>query len=168
MAVTVSVALEHLQGGVDEAELGRVVHALLAEVSLGAAVPVAEAHEAAGHHEPQPGGAQRALFFVIISVVGAAMGLVTTVPGQPAIMTTLATEIAASTGWPIKTVLLTQPLSWTMAMFAYQFPPFILAAHLAGISMAHLTRLILAMCATAWILIMPLLYLWWQALGYFK
>ena len=65
MAVTVSVALEHLQGGVDEAELGRVVHALLAEVSLGAA-----AHEAAGHHEPQPGGAQRALFFVIISVVG--------------------------------------------------------------------------------------------------
>ena len=96
------------------------------------------------------------------------MGLVTTVPGQPAIMTTLATEISASTGWSIKTVLLTQPLSWTMAMFAYQFPPFILAAHLAGISMAHLTRLILAMCATAWILIMPLLYLWWQALGYFK
>ena len=108
------------------------------------------------------------LNFVTISAVGAAMGLVTTVPGQPAIMTTLATEIAASTGWPIKTVLLTQPLSWTMAMFAYQFPPFILAAHLAGISMAHLTRLILAMCATAWILIMPLLYLWWQALGYFK
>ena len=70
MAVTVSVAPEHLQGGVDEAELGRVVHALLAEVSLGAAVPVAEAHEAAGRHEPQPGGAQRALFFVIISVVG--------------------------------------------------------------------------------------------------
>ena len=47
-----------------------MVHALLAEVSLGAAVPVAEAHEAAGRHEPQPGGAQRALFFVIISVVG--------------------------------------------------------------------------------------------------
>ena len=107
------------------------------------------------------------LNFAIVGGVGSAMGLVTTVPGQPAIMTTLAADIAAATGWPLKTVLLAQPLSWAMAMFAYQFPPFILAAHLGGISVSHLARLILAMCATAWIVMMPLLYLWWRAIGYF-
>lgn len=107
------------------------------------------------------------LNFAIVGGVGSAMGLLTTVPGQPAIMTTLAADIAVATGWPLKTVLLTQPLSWAMAMFAYQFPPFILAAHLGGISAGHLARLILAMCATAWIVMMPLLYVWWQAIGYF-
>jgi hypothetical protein len=110
---------------------------------------------------------QNFLNFVIVGGVGSAMSLVTTVPGQPAIMTTIATEIASATGWPLKTVLLTQPLNWAMAMFAYQFPPFILAAHLGGISVGQMARLILAMCATAWVIMMPLIYLWWHALGYF-
>ncbi|MEE2996219.1 MAG: SLC13 family permease [Pseudomonadota bacterium] len=107
------------------------------------------------------------LNFVIVGGVGSAMSLITTVPGQPAIMTTIATEISEATGWPLKTVLLTQPLNWAMAMFAYQFPPFILAAHLGGISVGQMTRLILAMCVTAWVIMMPLIYLWWHALGYF-
>ncbi|PPR11817.1 MAG: Citrate carrier [Alphaproteobacteria bacterium MarineAlpha11_Bin1] len=107
------------------------------------------------------------LNFVIVGGVGSAMGLLTTVPGQPAIMTTIATEIAAATGWPLRTVLLTQPLNWAMAMFAYQFPPFVLAAHLGGISASQMVRLILVMCSIAWIIMMPLLYLWWSTLGYF-
>ncbi len=68
----------------------------------------------------------------MVSGVGMAMSIVTTVAGQPAIMTTLAADIAASTGWPLKTVLMTQPISWAMTLFAYQIPPLILAAHLGG------------------------------------
>ena len=107
------------------------------------------------------------LNFAIVGGVGTAIGLITTVPGQPAILTTLATDIAAATGWPLKTVLLTQPLSWAMALFAYQFPPFILAAHLGGISAKNLGKLILVMCAVVWVIMMPLMYLWWQVLGLF-
>ena len=87
------------------------------------------------------------LNFVIVNAVGMTMSVITTVPGQPAIMTTLASDIAASTGWPLNTVLMTQPLSWAMALFAYQFPPLILAAHLGGVSMRRVARLLLAMCA---------------------
>lgn len=107
------------------------------------------------------------LNFVIISAVGMAMSVVTTVPGQPAIMTTLATDIAASTGWPLMTVLMTQPISWAMTIFAYQFPPLILAAHLGGVSMRRVARLLLCMCALAWTVMMPLQFLWWRLLGYF-
>ena len=107
------------------------------------------------------------LNFAIVSGVGMAMGLVTTVPGQPAIMTTLAADIATATGWPLKTVLLSQPLSWAMSVFAYQFPPFILAAHLGGISIGQLAKLIPAMCAVAWVFMLPLMYLWWQVIGLF-
>jgi hypothetical protein len=107
------------------------------------------------------------LNFVIVSAVGMAMSIVTTVPGQPAIMTSLSTDIAAATGWPLMTVLMTQPLSWAMALFAYQFPPIILAAHLGGVSMRRVTNLLLAMCALAWFVMLPAQYLWWQVLGFF-
>jgi hypothetical protein len=96
-----------------------------------------------------------------------AMSIVTTVPGQPAIMTSLSADIAAATGWPLMTVLMTQPLSWAMALFAYQFPPIILAAHLGGVSMRRVSKLLIAMCALAWFVMLPLQYLWWEFLGFF-
>lgn len=105
--------------------------------------------------------------FYKIGAVGMAMGMVTTVPGQPAIMTTLAADIVATTGWPLLTVLMTQPISWAMAPFAYQLPPLILAANLGGLSIRRLARLMLAMAAITWVVMMPLQYMWWQALGYF-
>ena len=107
------------------------------------------------------------LNFAIVSGVGMAMSIVTTVAGQPAIMTTLAADIAASTGWPLKTVLMTQPISWAMTLFAYQFPPLILAAHLGGIPIRYVTHLLLVMCVLAWTVMLPLQYFWWQTLGYF-
>ena len=105
--------------------------------------------------------------FFKVGAVGFAMGIVTTVPGQPAIMTTLASDISAITGWPLLTVLLTQPISWSMAPFAYQLPPLVLAANMGCVSMRRLARLMLVMAALTWIVMMPLQYLWWQALGYF-
>ncbi len=105
--------------------------------------------------------------FFKVGAVGMAMGLATTVPGQPAIMTTLAADVAATTGWPLKSVLMTQPISWSMAPFAYELPPLILAANMGGVSMRRLARLLLAMAALTWIAMMPLQYLWWKALGYF-
>ena len=106
--------------------------------------------------------------FIVVSGVGMVIGIFTTIPGQPAIMTTLATDIASATGWPLKTVLMLQPISWAMALFAYQLPPFILAAHLGGIPTASLARLIISMCAVAWLVMLPLLYFWWQSIGYFN
>tara|TARA_R110002110_G_scaffold74579_9_gene197351 strand:- start:9330 stop:10718 length:1389 start_codon:yes stop_codon:yes gene_type:complete len=108
------------------------------------------------------------LNFAIVSAVGMAMSIVTTVPGQPAIMTSLSADIAAATGWPLMTVLMTQPLSWAMALFAYQFPPIILAAHLGGVSMRRVANLLLAMCALAWFVMLPAQYLWWELLGFFS
>jgi hypothetical protein len=62
---------------------------------------------------------------------------------------------------------MTQPLSWAMALFAYQFPPIILAAHLGGVSMRRVSKLLIAMCALAWFVMLPLQYLWWEFLGFF-
>ena len=107
------------------------------------------------------------LNFAIVSAMGMVMGLLAGVPGQPAIMVPLASEIAAATGWPLATAVQAQIVSWTMAVFPYQLPPLLLAIHLAGIPSAALVRVLVAMTATAWIAILPLTWAWWSLIGMF-
>ncbi len=105
--------------------------------------------------------------FMLHTAIGWLVGLATTIPGQPAIMTTLVTDIAAVTGWSPRTVLMTQPLAWAMAPFAYQLPPWILAAHLAGVPVRTLFSFLVIMAGFAWIIQMPLQFLWLHVLGHF-
>ena len=105
--------------------------------------------------------------FVILSAAGMGTGILTTIPGQPAIMTTLVSDITAATGWPARTALMVQPLAWGMAPFAYQFPPWILAASLAGVSLRRTIPVMLSMVAIFWIVMTPLQFLWLRLLGYF-
>ncbi len=113
----------------------------------------------------EPG--QDALNFAAVSAMGMVIGLITTVPGEPAIMSALADKIAISTGWPLYTALMAQVISWTMAPFPYALPPLVIAAQLAGARASHLLRLLLAMTALAWIVMLPLQYLWWRMLDMF-
>ena len=107
------------------------------------------------------------LNLAIVSAIGMVMGLLAGVPGQPAIMTPLAEQIAAATGWPLATAVQAQVVSWTMAVFPYQLPPLLLAVYIGGISSAALVRVLIAMTATAWIAILPLTWAWWSLLGMF-
>jgi di/tricarboxylate transporter len=107
------------------------------------------------------------LDFVSVSVIGMGMGLATTMPGQPAIMSALAQHIAEATGWPLATALMAQAHTWAMALFPYQLPPIVVMMHLARIPAAQAIRLLAAVCAVMWLIAMPLQYLWWRALGLF-
>ena len=82
-------------------------------------------------------------------------------------MSAFAGNIATATGWPLDTALMTQVISWTVAPFPYVLPPLVIAAQLAGAQAGHLLRLLLAMTALAWIVMLPLQYLWGRALGIF-
>lgn len=108
-----------------------------------------------------------AMNLVIVSAIGTVMGLVATVPGQPAIMTTLAPEIAQATGWPLATAIQAQVITWVMTIFPYQLPPLIVAIRLAGVPAGPLIRVQVAMMVVAWLVMLPLLYLWWSAIGMF-
>ena len=107
------------------------------------------------------------LNLAIVSAIGMVMSLLAGVPGQPAIMTPLAEQIAAATGWPLATAVQAQVLTWTMAVFPYQLPPLLLAIHIGGVSSGALVRVLIAMTATAWIAILPLTWAWWSLLGLF-
>ena len=113
----------------------------------------------------QPG---RDLFnLAAMSAVGMLISIVTTVPGEPVIAATLAKDISAVTGWPVATVLLTQAVNWSMVPFPYELPPLVVAARMAGIRAGQAIRLLLALTALAWVVTLPLQFVWLRHLGYF-
>lgn len=105
--------------------------------------------------------------FAAVSAIGMIISLATTVPGEPVIIATLADNISAATGWPIETVLLTRVINWSMAPFPYELPPMVVAAQIAGLRATDIMRLLIAMTLLAWIVMLPLQFLWLRYLGYF-
>ena len=103
-----------------------------------------------------------------VSAIGMMISIVTTVPGEPVIIATLAGNISAATGWSIDTVLLTRVINWSMAPFPYQLPPFVVAAQLAGVRVGQVMRLLIAMTVLTWVVILPAQYVWLRYLGYFS
>lgn len=103
----------------------------------------------------------------VLSTAGTVMGWVATVPGAPAIMTSFVENVATATGWPLRTAILAQTLSWSMALFPYQLPPVVLVMQLAGVRLGQAMRLLVAVTLLSWLVMLPAMYLWWRAIGLF-
>jgi len=104
--------------------------------------------------------------FAAVVGLGVSMGLVTTLPGLPPIMTSFADVLAQATGWPLLTVLMAQVPSWPLMMFPYQAPPLIAAQAISGLSTARFVRLMVPYALFGWAVMVPLEYVWWRFLGY--
>lgn len=104
--------------------------------------------------------------FASLIALGVGMAVVTTLPGQPAMMTALADTLAQGTGWPIVTVLMAQVPSWALTMFPYQAPPLVVTMAISRIGVAPFLRLLLPFALFGWVVMVPLQYLWWRHLGY--
>lgn len=111
----------------------------------------------------QGGGLQR---FASLVGLGVGMGVVTTLPGQPAIMTALAESLAQGTGWPLTTVIMAQVPSWALMMFPYQAPPMVVTMAISRLPVGQFLRLLLPFALFGWVVMVPLQYLWWRHLGY--
>ena len=105
--------------------------------------------------------------FAAVNAMGMVLGIVATMPGQPAIMTALAGNVADAAGWPLATAILAQAPSWAMAPLPYELPPIVLAMYLGGVRMGQVIRLLAAMTLLFWVVVMPLQFLWWRHLGMF-
>ena len=104
--------------------------------------------------------------FVLIFATGAAMGLGMTTLASPAIMTGLAQYLSTVSGWPLEGVLLAQIPTWVFFPFPYQAPILIIGMAIAGVSFGRTVRLLSIFAAIGLCTILPLHFLWLQALGY--
>ena len=104
--------------------------------------------------------------FAVMALTSILLCIVTTVPGVPAVMTPLAGGMAAASGLPLETVLMTQVIGFSTLIFPYQTPPVTVGMQLAGIRHRDALRLMLLMTALTLIVLLPLNFAWWSLLGY--
>src|SRR5690606_24046699 len=101
-----------------------------------------------------------------LSGMAGLMGLVTTTPGVPTVLTPMAPDLAAATGFTLEAVLMTQVIGFATVIFPYQVGPFVMAMQLSGERLGHLLRVTLPLAALTFVVLMPLDWLWWRMLGW--
>ena len=95
------------------------------------------------------------------------VGVFTTMPAAPSILTPMAQAMADASGWSLIGVLMTQVGSWLMFPFHYQAPPLVLAVALANLPIGAVVRMLLSFLVVGAVILLPLHYLWGRWLGVF-
>ncbi|RPI45534.1 MAG: hypothetical protein EHM59_09915 [Betaproteobacteria bacterium] len=105
--------------------------------------------------------------FALLALATSAASLITTNPAQPALVAPLAQQIAEATGWSLTASLMTAALGFSNVLLPYTVPPLMVAMQITGIGFRDAARYTLALAVPSYLILLPLDYLWWQAIGYF-
>ena len=104
--------------------------------------------------------------FMMLSVLSTLVGLFTTNPAQPAVLTPLAGYFAESTGWPLSSALMVIAAGFTTFMLPYQIPPAMVGLQVGALRAASMLKLVLPLAVLGLLVMLPLQYLWWRLIGY--
>ncbi|HAD88495.1 MAG TPA: sodium:sulfate symporter, partial [Rhodospirillaceae bacterium] len=104
--------------------------------------------------------------FATLVGLGSVTGLLATAPSVPAVLPPFAQDLAAATGFPLVTVLMTIVLGYSTMFLPYQVPPLVVALQLGGVSLRQAGRFTLVLAVLTIVLLLPMNYLWWRVLGY--
>ncbi|MFW2369119.1 MAG: SLC13 family permease [Desulforhopalus sp.] len=106
------------------------------------------------------------LNYMFLSSLSMFTGIFTTQPGIPAVLTPFAAELAVSTGFPVKVILMSQVLGFSQPLFPYQVPPLLIGLQMAGVHLFEGFKLCFFLAIGAIVLLYPADYLWWHVLGW--
>ncbi|MCW5731786.1 MAG: anion permease [Alphaproteobacteria bacterium] len=109
---------------------------------------------------------QDAQNFAALSAVATLIGLATTLPGTPAVLTPLAGEMSRAAGWSVEAVLMIQVLGFSTVVLPYQSAPLVVGMQLGGERIGPAVKLCLILSAVTVLVLFPLDYLWWRLLGW--
>lgn len=104
--------------------------------------------------------------FASLGVLATIVGMVTTLPGVPAVLTPLAGQMAETAGLPVEAVLMTQVLGFSNPVLPYESAPLVVAMQLGGERIGHAQKLCLILAAASLFVLLPLDFLWWRLLGW--
>lgn len=112
----------------------------------------------------EPGHA--AVNFLSLAALSTFLGVVTTVPGVPTVLTPMAQDLAAASGFSLTAVLMTQVIGFSTVLFPYQVGPLVVAMQLSGERLGHVLRITLPLAALTLLVLVPVDFLWWWLLGW--
>jgi di/tricarboxylate transporter len=102
--------------------------------------------------------------YMSLSISSMFTGIVTTMPGVPAVLTPLSNDLAQASGLPLKSVFMTQVLGFSTTIFPYQAPPILIGMQLAQVKLIEALKVCLYLAVISLFLLLPLNYIWWQLL----
>lgn len=105
--------------------------------------------------------------FAILTLLSTVAGGVVTNVAQPALLAPLASHFADAAGWPLKAALMTIVLGFTTAIFPFQVPPVVVGVQVAGLGLRRVLRMTVPLALVSLLVLMPINYFWWRAIGYF-
>lgn len=104
--------------------------------------------------------------FAALVGIATLLNFVVTSNGVPALFTPLAHTLADASGLALPTVLMAQVIGYSTTVLPYQSAPIVVALQLGGAGTVAATRLCLWLAAVTLLVLLPLDYLWFRALGY--
>jgi di/tricarboxylate transporter len=102
--------------------------------------------------------------YMSLSISSMLTGIVTTMPGVPAVLTPLSNDLAQASGLPLKSVFMTQVVGFSTTIFPYQAPPILIGMQLAQVKLIEALKVCLYLAVISVFLLLPLNYIWWQLL----
>ena len=103
--------------------------------------------------------------FLALTGITSALNFIMTANGVPALYTTFAQSFSDATGFPLLSVIMIQVLGYSTPLLPYQASPIVVAMALGKVPARARMLLCLALAAVSYLLLLPLDYVWYQALG---
>lgn len=104
--------------------------------------------------------------FAALVGLGAVTGILATAPSVPAVLPPFAQDLAAASGLPLVSVLMTFALGYSTVFLPYQVPPLVVALQLGRVPLRRAGYFVLALAGLTIVILMPLNFFWWRFLGY--
>ncbi|HAA93562.1 MAG: sodium:sulfate symporter [Rhodospirillaceae bacterium] len=115
----------------------------------------------------EPVKGRDAVNFASILGLGMVASLGMTAPGAPALTVPLAETLAEATGMPLLTVLMAEMTGQSLVLLPYAAPPAAVAIIVGGVKVSDAVKTMFLTTLAAIIVLTPLQYLYWQAIGMF-
>ena len=104
--------------------------------------------------------------FAVLNALVTLLNFVLTANGVPAMVTPLAQELAAASGFPLLSVVMLQVFAYATPLLPYQASPIVVAMGLGNVPARAGLQLCLLVFVLSALLLLPLDYLWFRLLGY--